>query len=75
MQFHRPLAQTDPNMARLDKLGFNHICPEVVDADATVEHLKANGVEVRGCLDGFYDRRVLFVTGPEGITIERSQST
>lgn len=44
-------------MARLDRLGFNCICFAVDDIEAVVAELRANGVEVRGELSGFHDRR------------------
>jgi catechol 2,3-dioxygenase-like lactoylglutathione lyase family enzyme len=73
LHYRRPEAQADPNIARLDKIGFNHICFAVDDAAATVERLKAAGVEVRGELAGFHQRRLFFITGPEGITVELAQ--
>lgn len=73
LHYRQPAAQADPNIARLDKIGFNHICFAVDDAEATVAHLKANGVEVRGELAGFHDRKLFFLTGPEGITVELAQ--
>jgi catechol 2,3-dioxygenase-like lactoylglutathione lyase family enzyme len=73
LRYHRPEARADPNIARLDKIGFNHICFAVDDAAATVERLKAAGVEVRGELDGFHQRRLFFITGPEGVTVELAQ--
>ncbi|MGD8810605.1 MAG: VOC family protein [Gammaproteobacteria bacterium] len=73
LHFRHPEPQSDPNIARLDKLGFNHICFAVDDADAIVDHLRDNGVEVRSELQGFHDRLLYFVTGPEGITVELAQ--
>jgi len=73
LRYRHPEAQADPNVCRLDKIGFNHICFAVDDAEATVEHLKSNGVDVRGELKGFHNRRLFFVTGPEGITVELAQ--
>lgn len=73
LHYRRPEAQADPNIFRLDKIGFNHICFAVDDAEATVEHLRSNGVEVRQELKGFHNRRLFFVTGPEGITVELAQ--
>jgi catechol 2,3-dioxygenase-like lactoylglutathione lyase family enzyme len=60
-------------MARLDRLGFNHICFAVDDVEALVETLKSSGVEVRGELKGFHDRQLFFLTGPDGITVELAQ--
>jgi catechol 2,3-dioxygenase-like lactoylglutathione lyase family enzyme len=73
LRYRRPEARADPNIARLDKIGFTHICFAVDDAGATVERLRAAGVEVRGELAGFHQRRLFFVTGPEGITVELAE--
>lgn len=73
LHYHRPEVVDDAVIARLDKLGFNHICFAVDDAEATVAHLKANGVEVRGELKGFHNRQLYFLTGPEGVTVELAQ--
>jgi catechol 2,3-dioxygenase-like lactoylglutathione lyase family enzyme len=73
LHFRHPTPQVDPTIARLDKLGFNHICFAVDDAEGMVERLRDNGVEVRSELKGFHDRLLYFVTGPEGITVELAQ--
>lgn len=73
LHYRSPEPQLDPVISRLDKVGFNHICFAVDDAEATARHLRSHGVEVRGELMGFHSRRLLFVTGPEGITVELAQ--
>lgn len=73
LHYRRPRAVNDRNIARLDKLGFNHICFAVDDIDALVGDLRSKGVEVRGELKGFHDRRLIFLTGPDGITVELAQ--
>lgn len=73
LHYRRPEAARDPNMARLDRLGFNHICFAVDDIEALVANLRSSGVEVRGELKGFHDRQLFFLTGPDGITVELAQ--
>ena len=73
LHYRRPEAARDPNIARLDKLGFNHICFAVDDIEAMVENLISKGVEVRGELKAFHDRQLFFLTGPDGITVELAQ--
>lgn len=73
LHYRRPAAVSDASIARLDKLGFNHICFAVNDIGAMVENLRVNGVEVRGELKGFHDRHLVFVTGPDNITVELAQ--
>lgn len=64
------IAKNDP---RLDKLGFNHICFAVKEAEAMVRRLKSKGVEVRSELKNFHSRQLFFITGPEGITVELAE--
>lgn len=73
LHYRHPEAARYPNMARLDRLGFNHICFAVDDIEALVARLRSNGVEVRGELTGFHDRQLCFLTGPDGITVELAQ--
>lgn len=73
LHYRRPEAARDPNISRLDKVGFNHICFAVDDIEAMVETLRSEGVEVRGELKGFHDRQLVFLTGPDGITVELAQ--
>jgi catechol 2,3-dioxygenase-like lactoylglutathione lyase family enzyme len=73
LHYRRPEAARDPNIARLDRLGFNHICFAVEDIEAMVENLRSKGVEVRGELKEFHDRQLFFLTGPDGITVELAQ--
>lgn len=73
LHYRSPEALPDPVIERLDKLGFNHICFAVEDAEATAKHMRDNGVEVRGELKLFHNRQLFFLTGPEGITVELAQ--
>lgn len=75
LRYRRPEAVSDPTIARLDKLGFNHVCFAVDDMDAAIADLRSKGVEARGELKGFHDRRLVFLTGPDGITVELAQWT
>jgi catechol 2,3-dioxygenase-like lactoylglutathione lyase family enzyme len=74
LHYRQPDAQKmAQNNARLDKLGFNHICFAVEDAGAMMAHLKSHGVDVRSELKAFHNRRLFFVTGPEDITVELAE--
>ena len=73
LHYHRPEALPDPLIERLDKIGFNHICFAVDDLDGMVDKLASGGVEVRHELSGFHDRRLVFLSGPDGITVELAQ--
>jgi len=73
LKFHQPEARTDPNIDRLDKIGFNHICFVVDDIDAEIARLKGHGVELRNSVMTFHDRKLVYLVGPEGVTIELAE--
>ena len=66
-----PICASD--IARLDKLGFNHVCFKVEDIEAEVRRLTASGIELRNEIMEFHDRRLVFLAGPEGVTVELAQ--
>jgi catechol 2,3-dioxygenase-like lactoylglutathione lyase family enzyme len=73
LRYHHPDAIIDPNIAKLNKLGFNHICFAVDDVEAEVTKLKAAGVRLRNEIMDFHSRKLVFVYGPEDITVELAQ--
>jgi catechol 2,3-dioxygenase-like lactoylglutathione lyase family enzyme len=73
LRYRHPEPRQDPNSARLDKLGFNHVCFAVADLASVVEALVAGGVRLRNELMEFHDRKLVFLEGPEGITVELAQ--
>jgi catechol 2,3-dioxygenase-like lactoylglutathione lyase family enzyme len=64
-----PVADT----AKLNKVGFNHVCFAVDDLEAEVAKLTAAGVKVRNHMMDFHDRKLVFVYGPEDVTVELAQ--
>ena len=73
LRYRHPDAIVDPNIAKLNKLGFNHICFAVDDLDAEVTKLKAAGVRLRNDVMRFHSRKLVFVYGPEDITVELAE--
>jgi catechol 2,3-dioxygenase-like lactoylglutathione lyase family enzyme len=73
LHYRHPNPVTDPSIADLAKLGFNHICFTVDDLDAEVARLTAAGVQLRSGVLDFHSRKLAFLRGPEGITIELAQ--
>ena len=61
------------DIARLDRIGFNHICFAVSDIDALIAKVTAAGVRLRNKPMIFHDRKLVFLEGPEGITIELAE--
>jgi catechol 2,3-dioxygenase-like lactoylglutathione lyase family enzyme len=54
----------------LEKVGFNHVAFTVADIEAEVARLRARGVETRNEVMDFHSRKLVFLKGPEGVTIE-----
>ena len=73
LRYLHPEAIADPQIRNLARLGFNHICFTVDNLDAEVERLKANGVELRSDVLDFHSRKLVFLCGPEGVTVELAQ--
>jgi catechol 2,3-dioxygenase-like lactoylglutathione lyase family enzyme len=63
----------DPHIRDLNKLGMNHICFAVGDIEAEVAKLRANGFKTRNEIMDFHSRKLVFIDGPEGVTVELSQ--
>lgn len=73
LRYHHPDPIRDEDMSRLNKIGFNHVCFKVEDIEAEVRRLVAGGVELRNQIMEFHDRKLVFLAGPEGITVELAQ--
>jgi len=63
----------DPHIRDLYKVGMNHICFAVENIEAEVAKLRANGFKTRNEIMDFHSRKLVFIDGPEGVTIELSQ--
>jgi catechol 2,3-dioxygenase-like lactoylglutathione lyase family enzyme len=73
LKYHHPAPVLDAESERLDRLGFNHICFAVGDIEAEVARLRARGIRTRNEIMDFHQRKLVFVRGPEGITVELSE--
>ncbi len=73
LRYHHPDVIADPSIAKLNKLGFNHICFAVDDLDVEVGKLKAAGGRLRNKVMQFHSRKLVFVYGPEDITVELAE--
>ncbi len=73
LKYRHPAPLPDPAIRDLSKLGFNHVCFAVDDMDGTLAALKAHGVRLRNEVMVFHDRKLVFLEGPEGITIELAE--
>lgn len=73
LKYRHPDPIVDPNITNLAKIGFNHICFAVEDIESEVERLTANGVKTRNEIMQFNNRKLIYLSGPEGITVELAQ--
>ena len=73
LRYRRPALLPDPSIDRLDKRGFNHVCFAVDNLDAAIAKLKAAGIELRNRVMDFHDRKLVFLRGPEDITVELAE--
>jgi len=73
LHYRHPAAITDPNITRLNKLGFNHICFSVDDLEAEIARLTAAGVKLCNRVMDFHQRKLVFLEGPEGVTVELAE--
>lgn len=73
LHYRHPEPAPDPAIPNLCRVGFNHICFAVQDLDAEVARLTAAGVRLRNDVMDFHGRKLVFLTGPEGITVELAE--
>ena len=73
LKYHHPEPVDDPQIRNLSKIGFNHVCFAVDDLDVALAGLKSQGIEPQTEILDFHDRKLVFLPGPEGITLELSQ--
>ena len=73
LHYRQPAPLPDRDIDRLNKLGFNHVCFAVDNLDAEIAKLRAAGVELRNNVMDFHDRKLVFLRGPEDVTIELAE--
>jgi catechol 2,3-dioxygenase-like lactoylglutathione lyase family enzyme len=73
LHFDQPTVMAAPDVARLDRIGFNHICFAVEDIEEVIARVTAAGVRLRNDMMTFHDRKLVFLEGPDGVTVELAQ--
>jgi catechol 2,3-dioxygenase-like lactoylglutathione lyase family enzyme len=73
LRYQHPDSLPDPHIRDLNKIGMNHICFAVDDVEQEVAKLKAHGFEPRNQIMDFHSRKLVFIDGPEGVTIELAE--
>ena len=71
--YRAPAATPNPTIEQLSTIGYNHVCFAVDDLDAEVRRLVAAGIETRTKILDFHGRKLVFLRGPEGITVELAE--
>jgi catechol 2,3-dioxygenase-like lactoylglutathione lyase family enzyme len=71
--YRNPAPRPDPGIRDLTKLGFNHVCFAVDDLDAEVRRIEDAGFHRRNEVMEFHDRKLVFLSGPEEITVELAE--
>ena len=74
LAYRAPEPTPNPAIEDLHTIGFNHVCFAVDDLDGEMKRLRAAGVETRTDVLDFRGHKLAFLRGPEGITVELSQS-
>jgi catechol 2,3-dioxygenase-like lactoylglutathione lyase family enzyme len=71
LKYLHPQPLPDPNINRLDKIGYNHPCFAVDDIELEVKRLKQKGVNFLTEITEFSkERKLALLEGPQGITLE-----
>ena len=73
LKYHYPDPLPGPAVRNLTKVGFNHVCFAVDDLEAQLAKLRAQGIRPCNEVLDFHDRKLVFLSGPEGVTIELAQ--
>jgi catechol 2,3-dioxygenase-like lactoylglutathione lyase family enzyme len=73
LHYRQPTSIADPHIRDLHKVGLNHVCFAVDDINAVVAKMRENGYQTRNDIMEFHARKLVFLVGPAGVTIELSQ--
>jgi catechol 2,3-dioxygenase-like lactoylglutathione lyase family enzyme len=75
LRYHRPPALPNPNIRDLHTVGLNHVCFAVESVEATVQAMRSAGYSTRNDVMEFHDRKLVFLVGPGGVTVELAEWT
>jgi catechol 2,3-dioxygenase-like lactoylglutathione lyase family enzyme len=73
LRFDSPQPMIDPEAGSLARTGFNHVCFRVRDLAGLLARLKEHGVTTKNEVMTFHDRRLVFLSGPAGLTVELAE--
>ncbi|HMK33447.1 MAG TPA: VOC family protein [Desulfomonilaceae bacterium] len=73
LKYRNPEPIPDPDITNLSRIGFNHVCFAVDDMNAALDKLGVHGIKPLNEVLDFHDRKLVFIPGPEGVTLELSE--
>ena len=73
LHYMNPPILKDPNTTDLHRTGYNHLALRVENLESEVKRLKEAGVVLKNQPVAFHNRRLVFLAGPEDVTIELVQ--
>lgn len=73
LHYRQPAADADLHLRDLHRIGLNHVCFAVDDINSVVTTMRDNGYRTRNDIMQFHSRKLVFLVGPAGVTIELSQ--
>ncbi|HTZ69644.1 MAG TPA: VOC family protein [Acetobacteraceae bacterium] len=73
LKFLHPEPLPDPHIRDLHKIGFNHVCFAVDDIADVVGRVEAAGFATRAGILDFHSRKLAFLWGPGGVTVELAE--
>ncbi len=73
LHYRHPEGRADSQIRDLGRIGFNHVCFAVDDVAAEVDKIRKAGFATRSGILDFHSRKLVFLDGPEGVTVELSQ--
>jgi len=73
LRYQHPNPLPDAHIRDLHKIGMNHICFAVDDVEKELAKLKACGFKARNAIMDFHSRKLVFIDGPEGVTVELAE--
>ncbi|GAA5443785.1 hypothetical protein Misp06_01963 [Microbulbifer sp. NBRC 101763] len=73
LHYRNPKVKSDPSIFSLARPGYNHLCFAVDDIEKTLKFLNENGIRTRSEILEYQKRKLVYIEGPEFITIELAE--
>ncbi|MFA0809706.1 VOC family protein [Microbulbifer epialgicus] len=75
LHYRNPVVQSDPSVYSLARPGYNHLCFTVDNIEETLQFLEEHGIRTRSEILEYQKRKLVYIEGPEFITIELAEWT